>query len=150
MVIGAVLGISKDLVSEGTMSARTAFLSRLIGIYCILIAVAMGINKQATIQTVIALVHDAPLLFVFGLIVVAAGLALILSHNIWSGGALPVIVTIVGWLTLLKGLAFLFFPPPASVGIVVWGSAYEQFFYADVGAALLLGIYLTYAGFKYR
>ena len=150
MVIGAVLGISKDLVSEGTMSARTAFLSRLIGIYCILIAVAMGINKQATIQTVIALVHDAPLLFVFGSIVVAAGLALILSHNIWSGGAVPVIITIIGWSSLIKGLAFLLLPPPAAVGIVVWGPAYEHFFYLDVALAFVLGVYLAYSGFKFR
>jgi hypothetical protein len=130
------------------MTERTAFLGKLIGIYCVLVAIATGINKQATLQTVMALVRDAPLLFVFGLIVVAVGLALVLRHNVWSGGALPVIVTIVGWLTLLKGLAFLFFPPPAAVGIVVWGPVYEQYFYVDVGVVLVLGIYLTYAGFS--
>ncbi len=130
------------------MAERTAFLGKLIGIYCILLALAMGINKQATILTVAALVHDVALMFVMGLILVATGVAMTLRHNIWSGGALPVIVTIVGWLTLLKGLAFLFFPPPAAVGIVVWGHTYEQFFYLDVGAALVLGIYLTIAGFR--
>lgn len=37
---------------------------------------------------VAALVNDAPALFIFGLTIVAAGLALILSHNVWSGGTL--------------------------------------------------------------
>jgi hypothetical protein len=134
--------------SEEAMVERTAFLGKLIGIYCILVAIAMGINKQATIQTVMVLVRDGPLLFVFGLIMVAAGVAMILRHNIWSGGALPVIVTIVGWLTLLKGLAFLFFPPPSAVGIDIWGTAYERFFYLDIAAALVLGIYLTVVAFS--
>jgi len=132
------------------MSARTAFLSKLIGIYCMLIGIAMGINKQTAIQTVIMLVHDAALLFVFGLIVVAAGLAIILTHNVWSGGAVPVIVTLIGWASLLKGLAFLLLPPPAAVGIVVWGPAYEHFFYLDVALAFVLGVYLTYSGFKFN
>jgi hypothetical protein len=26
-----------------------------------------------------------------------AGLAVVVAHNVWSGGALPVVVTLVGW-----------------------------------------------------
>jgi hypothetical protein len=133
-----------------SMSARTSFLSRLIGIYCILVAIAMALNKQATVQMVLALVNNGPLMFVFGLILVAVGLAMILSHNIWTGGALPFIVTLVGWLTLVKGLLFLFLPPPAAAGIFIWGNAYEQYFYLDAAAAFILGAYLTYCGFRFR
>jgi hypothetical protein len=79
---------------------------------------------------------------------VAAGLAIVLTHNIWSGGVLTVIVTIIGWLTLIKGLVFLFMPPATAVGIVIWGSAYDQYFYLDMALALLLGIYLTYESFR--
>jgi hypothetical protein len=25
------------------------------------------------------------------------GLAMVLAHNVWSGGPLPVIVTLIGW-----------------------------------------------------
>ena len=130
------------------MSVRTVFLCKLIGISCLLVGLAIGIHKQATLDMVGALVHDAPVSLVFGLILVAAGLALILAHNVWSGGAAPVIVTVVGWATLIKGMAFLFLPPPAAVGIGVWGSDYERFFYAGVAVAIVLGAYLTYAGFK--
>lgn len=132
------------------MSSRTVFLSKLIGLYCILVSLSMGINKQATVPAVIAVVHSAPLLFIFGLILVAVGLAMILSHNAWSGGALPFIVTLVGWLTLIKGLLFLFLPPPAAMGIVLWGPAYERFFYLDIALVFILGLYLTYSGSKFR
>jgi hypothetical protein len=130
------------------MSQRTAFLAKLIGIYCILVAIPMALNKGATLAMVTALVNDAPALYVFGLTIVAAGLAIILSHNAWSGGALPVIVTLVGWLTLLKGLLFLLLPPPAAVGIEIWGNTYQHYYYLDVALALILGAYLTYGGFK--
>ena len=130
------------------MAERTAFLSKLIGIYCILVAVPMAIHKQATLQMIVALVNDAPIVYLFGLTTVAVGLALILSHNVWSGGAIPVVVTLVGWLTLLKGLLFLFLPPPSAVGIAVWGSAYQQYYYVDVALAFFLGVFLTYGGFK--
>lgn len=132
------------------MDERTTFLGKLLGIYLILVSIAMAANKAATIQTVMALVHDAPVMFVLGLILVAAGLAMILSIGWWSRGALPFVVRLISWLTLLKGLAFLFWPPSAAPGIVLWGSLYEQYFYVDVGIVFVLGAYLTFASFKAR
>jgi hypothetical protein len=132
------------------MTARTAFLSRLIGIFCIIESASMAINKQASVQTVTALVHDLPLMFVFGLILLAVGLALVLIHNLWTGGALTIVVTLVGWLTLAKGLLLLLLPPQEAVGIFIWGNIYDQFFYADVAFAFVLGVYLTYGGFKLK
>jgi hypothetical protein len=85
------------------MSARTTFFSKLIGLYLILISLAMIVHKQATIMSMNALVHNAPVLFVVGVIAVAAGLAMVLGHNVWSGGVLPVVVTLTGWLLLIKG-----------------------------------------------
>jgi hypothetical protein len=73
---------------------------------------------------------------------------LILVHNIWSGGALPVIVTLVGWLTMIKALLFLFRSPEAAAGFFLGGLHYAQLFYLYVAICLILGVYLTYGGFK--
>lgn len=127
--------------SSGCVGAR---------LYLILIGIPLAANKQASIATVIATVHDPAAAFIIGLVLVAASLALILCHTVWSGGPVPIIVTLVGWLTLIKGALFLFLPPPAAVGFVFWGSAYEQYFYADMAVVLALGLYLTYAGFAAR
>jgi hypothetical protein len=131
------------------MAASTVFLSRLIGVYCIVVGVAMALNKTATVQTVTALVNDAPLLYVFGLTVAAAGLAIVIAHNRWSG-AVAVMVSIVGWGTLIKGLFFLLLPPGAAGGIALWGVPYQRFYYAEVIVALVLGCYLAYHGFTAR
>ena len=130
------------------MSARTAFLSRLVGLYCILVSLSMVTHKRATVEMMTALVHNPPLLFIVGVITLAAGLAMILGHNVWSGGALPVIVTLIGWLTLIKGLLFLLLSPEAAVRFFLGGLHYEQSFYLYAAISLVLGVYLTYRGFR--
>jgi len=63
-------------------------------------------------------------------VALCAGLALVLAHNVWSGGALPILVTIVGWISLLKGLMILILPPQTDegLGVVVLNSNAETHF----------------------
>jgi len=131
------------------MSQRTIFLSRLIGLYCVLIGLAMLANRQTYLSTVTALVHNPPVLMITGVFALSVGLAIILAHNVWSGGALPVIITLVGWISLVKGVIFLALPPEA---VYAYFDAlhYEQLFYVFAGLTLLIGVYLTYGGFKAR
>jgi hypothetical protein len=126
------------------MSPRTLFLGRLIGLYLIVIALSMVTHKQATVEAVTGLMRNPPVLFVTGAIVVAAGLALILGHNVWSGGALPVIVTLVGWVALAKGLLILLLSPDAASEFFLGRLHYEEFYYWYTAASLMLGIYLIY------
>jgi hypothetical protein len=132
------------------MSPRTTFLSRLLGIYSIVVSLSMLAHKQATIERVTALMHNPPVLFMAGIMALGAGLAIILSHNVWSGGAQPVIVTLVGWITLVKGLLLLFLTPEAASGFFLGQLHYEQRFYWYVGISFLLGAYLTYSGLRRR
>jgi hypothetical protein len=132
---------------EGTMSPRTLFLSRLIGLYCILVALSMMSRRQATVETVTALLQNPSLIFIVGVITLAAGLAMVLAHNLWSGGALVVVVTLVGWITLFKSLLFLFLPPEMEAGVFLGQLHYQQLFYLYGAFSLVLGVYLTYGGF---
>jgi hypothetical protein len=132
------------------MSSRTIFLSRLIGLYCIVIAVSMMTRRQATVETVTALLQNPSMMLIVGIITLAAGLAVVLAHNIWSGGALVVVVTLVGWITLIKSLFFLFLPPEMEAGLFLGQLHYRQLFYLYTAISLVLGVYLTYGGFKSR
>jgi len=129
------------------MSSTTLFLSRLLGLYCILASLSLVVHKQATVSTVNMLVHNPPMLLLLGVITLAAGLAIVLGHNVWSGGLLPVIVTVVGWITLIKGLLFVFLPSDAIANLLET-IQYNQRFYLYAGVSILIGIYLTYNGFK--
>ena len=132
------------------MSSRTIFLSRLIGLYCIVIALSMMTRRQATVETVTALLQNPSMMLIVGLITLTAGLAVVLAHNIWSGGALVVVVTLVGWITLIKSLFFLFLPPEMEAGLFLGQLHYRQLFYMYTTISLVLGVYLTYGGFKSR
>jgi hypothetical protein len=132
------------------MSPRTIFLSRLIGLYCILVALSMITRRQATLESVTALLHNPSMIFIVGIITLAAGLAMALAHNIWSGGALAVVVTLVGWITLIKSLFFLFLPPEVEARLFLQQLHYQEFFYFYGAVSLVLGVYLTHGGFTSR
>jgi hypothetical protein len=134
-------------LEKDTMSARTIYLGKLIGLYCVLLALVLISHKQASVDMVTALVHDAPVLFVVSLMAMVAGLAIVLAHNVWSGGALPVVVTLVGWISLIKGLIFLLLPPDTSFAYFE-ALRYGQFFYGYMSITLVLGIYLTFSAFR--
>ena len=132
------------------MQPRTIYLSRLIGLYCILFVLSLAIHKQATVDSVTALIQNPPLMLLLSIITVAAGLAMILAHNLWSGGALPVVVTIVGWLVLIKGMTSLLLPSGAYIEIMLGWLRDPVLFYVCLTPSFLIGIYLTYEGFRPR
>src|SRR5215472_7021865 len=129
------------------MSPRTIYLGKLLGLYCVIATLVMMSHKQTTVNTMTALVHDAPLLFYASVLAMVAGLAIVLAHNIWSGGALPVLVTLLGWAAFIKGLVFMSLPPMASVAYYE-ALRYGQLFYVYTGITFIVGLYLTYASFR--
>jgi putative exporter of polyketide antibiotics len=132
------------------MSRRTLFLSKLIGLYCILIGLSMMTRGQATVETVTALLQNSAMTLILGVITLAAGLAMVLAHNIWSGSVLAVVVTLIGWMALVKSLFFLFLPHEMEAGLFLGQLHYRQLFYVYAAISLALGVYLTYGGFKSR
>ena len=129
------------------MPPLTIYLAKLVGLYCIIVAFAMSANKQRALKTVNEWVRSPPLMMLTSVITIALGLALVIGHNVWRGGALPITVTIVGWLTLIKGLTFLALPPAQCVRLYD-GLQYERFFFVFMGVSLALGLYLSIAAFS--
>ena len=129
------------------MSARTIFLSRLIGLYSLVTSVSMLMHKGAMVETVAALANAPPLLLIGGMFTLLAGLALVLSHNLWSGGALPLVNTLLGWVLLFRGIVLVFISPGGAAALYE-ALHFEQLYYLYVAIPLALGLYLTGAGFK--
>jgi hypothetical protein len=132
------------------MTARTIFLSRLIGLYCILVVPSMVLQRQATVDWMAALFNNAALMWVLSVITLTIGLAMVLAHNVWSGGALAVVVTLVGWAALIKGLLFLFLPSGVESALILSVLRNPLLFYVWMTPSLLIGVYLTYGGFTSR
>jgi hypothetical protein len=70
-----------------------------------------------------------------------AGPSMVLSHNIWSGGALPAVVTLLG----LRGRLLLMLPHETILGGFEM-SRFGDLFYLYGTIPLVLGLCLAYAG----
>ena len=125
------------------MSRLTIFLARLIGLFTVLLIAALLLRGSAMVETAIA---DRPLMLTYAIISLAIGLAMILGHNVWSSGVLPVAVTLVGWLILAKGLLLLFLTPETLTQFFE-RMHYGEHIYIYVAPSLVIGLYLTWAGF---
>lgn len=128
------------------MQPRTRFLARLFGLFLAIVGVEMLTAEPGMVAVANSLVHDRAATLVVSLVCLAAGLATVLGHNIWSGGAATVLVTVLGWLLVLRGILLLFLPPRAlqAMVAVVGGPVW---IYIAGTIVLGLGAYLTYAGF---
>ena len=111
------------------MSTTTVFLGKLIGLYLIAISIGMLASRRRTLAALDQMARSGPWMLFSSMVATAAGLAVVLAHNVWSGGALAAAVTIAGWAALVKGLALLTIPPGAlasSYGAV----GFERYFHA--------------------
>src|SRR5271157_4244501 len=128
------------------MSVRTVFLARLFGLYCLIMAAALLSQPEAFVTIVHALMADAPLVLIAGVFTLFGGLAIVLLHNYWSGGALTIIITLLGWLTLIKAVVLVVLP--STKLIAMYGGISSTHILISGSLTLLLGIYLTVAGFR--
>jgi hypothetical protein len=128
------------------MKPLTVYLGRLLGLFTLVTGFWLLTERQTTLSTIPALLGNRPAMVIFAIIALAGGLAIVLAHNIWSGGALPILVTLIGWLTLIRGLLFLFLPPEATLYILA-AMQFERLFYIYLAIPFVLGIYLTYLAF---
>ena len=128
------------------MSQLTVFLARLLGLFTILVVAALLLRGNALVEAAVA---NQPVMLVYGIISLGLGLAMVLGHNVWSGGVLPVVITLVGWLILLKGLLLLALAPETLTqfyGQMHYGVHFDLYLIPS----LVIGLYLSWAGFTAR
>jgi vacuolar-type H+-ATPase subunit I/STV1 len=124
----------------------TKFFAKFLGLWALLVASAMISNRDATASAINALFADPALVFVTGVFTLAIGLAIVILHNRWSGGALAVVVTLYGWIASIKGMLFLCLPSPLQAALYQ-SLHFQEYFYGYFVVSLVLGAYLTYGGF---
>ena len=125
------------------MSRLTVFLARLIGLSTILIVGGVLLRGSAIVEGTAA---DGPVMLAYAIISLALGIAMILGHNVWSGGVLPVVVTLVGWLIFAKGLTLLLLAPDGLSRLFAQ-MHYGANYYFYLAPAFVIGLYLTWGGF---
>jgi hypothetical protein len=89
--------------------ATSRTIAGLVGPTLVALAAATVLNVGSFPALVEGVSRDPALVLVSGILMFVAGLAIVRAHNCWAGGW-AVVVTVIGWLALLGGLARMLFP----------------------------------------
>ena len=123
----------------------TSFIAQLLGLYMALAGVLMLVKKQTMLELVPKFTETAALTYFLGSLRVLIGLAIVLTHNMWVG-TLGTIMIVLGWVTLLRGLAMLLLPIETERKLLAIFTR-TNVWYAAAIVAIVLGAWLAYAGF---
>lgn len=119
-------------------------LAQILGLYLLLMSAAMLINKSYYQETLITMLQNSGVMFLIAVISLLCGVLLVVFHNIWVPDW-RVVITLLAWLGLLKGVVRLFFPNT----ILKWSHCIQNHgvYYSSLGICAVVGLYLIYKGF---
>jgi vacuolar-type H+-ATPase subunit I/STV1 len=122
----------------------TRFFSRVLGPFLIIFdvtAVARASDMQSLLSQFEA---NSMWTFVTGAFILLLGLTIVAAHQIWRGAA-AIIVSLLGWLIVLRGLLLVAFPKFfASLANDMIGA--QGWWITACIVFALVGVYLTYVG----
>jgi hypothetical protein len=132
----------KAMKSHATTESRAC--ARVIGPFLVIVT-ATAIARAESLRTLLADFQESPVWPWFsGVFVLLLGLVVVALHNQWRG-APAIMVSVLGWLTVLKGLLlmalpqdYLAFASSALDAIAWWRVAFV--------AMALIGLYLSFVG----
>ncbi|MBU1018291.1 hypothetical protein KKA33_04670 [Patescibacteria group bacterium] len=120
------------------------FLAKVIGIVYVVAGLSMFFNAKYYQKLLPELIKNTVWTFTMGLISLVVFFIWVLSHNVWEGW--PLLVTLFGWIALLKSAIMLLFPE--------WMKKMSLVFmkWVDVkawwgGVGLFVGLLFSYFGF---
>jgi len=128
-------------------AASTKTWARIFGLWTLLAVAGMVANRQNTVFVVDGFFTNATLMWSVGVFTSLVGIAAVVTHHRLTGGPVAVVVTLYGWLVLVKGLMFLWLPAPVEQAFY-HSLQFGRYFYLYFIVALAFGAYLTYGGFK--
>ena len=85
------------------------FLAKLIGPVLIVIGLGLLVKQSDFREMATDFLSSRAMIFLAGLLTLVTGLAIVLTHNVWVFNW-PVIITILGWLSIVGGVFRILFP----------------------------------------
>ena len=120
------------------------FLAKVLGLYLVIVPLAVLVNRKHLPRLVEEFSTNVGLNILASIFALVLGLLLVVSHNVWTADW-RVLVTILGWLTLAKGVVRLLFlermQKLSALSLKPWWAVVLVLF-------VLVGLYLSYVGFS--
>ena len=123
----------------------SVFLARLLGPLRLLPGVGLLVNPRAFRTMATEVVGSITLVYLFGLFDFAAGLAIVLVHNVWTVNW-RVLITLIGWLLLIRGTARILITDTL-MGFAKTLIRNKQLYLVSGGVLVIFGLVLCYFGY---
>lgn len=119
----------------------TLALARIFSIYFITLGLSIALHPARFRSWYKSALNDDSLLLLGGVVALLTGSVIVSIHNVWVLGW-PVIITLLGWSSLVKGISVFCIPgfPNAFSGVMLISDIY----YRGIGAIwTLIGLFLA-------
>lgn len=116
------------------------FLARVYGLYLMIMAVLLLVKSDYCMQIIRDLFQKQTLVFAVGWNTLILGILVVIGHNIWEF-SWKTTITVLGYLTLLKGVALLYLPELMKRYNFSSSTGKHRFIY---GILFLLGVFLFF------
>jgi len=121
------------------------FLGRLLGPLLLLTGAGIVLNPKSFRTIAGEVVRSVTLVYLFGFMDLAAGLAIVLTHNVWVA-SWRVLITLIGWLLLIRG-AVRIVAPEIVMGYAAKVIRNKQVIPSAGAVVGVLGLVLCYFGY---
>ena len=121
------------------------FLARLLGPLFLIVGASVLFNPKAFRDIAAEVIRSVTLVYLFGFLDFAAGLAIVLTHNVWLM-SWRVLVTLIGWFLLIRGAARVLIPETI-MGYAAKMIRNKQMIPAAGVVSGIIGLVLCYFGY---
>ena len=119
------------------------YLAEIWGVSMVVVSLALLV-KEKHLKRLFAAMETETGLFSWGLVSFVIGISMILANNVWVA-SWQVVVTILGWMSLVKGLSLLFLPEMTKFMVKKMENA--SFLPYALVIMVFVGLAITYFGF---
>jgi drug/metabolite transporter (DMT)-like permease len=119
-----------------SIMGNTNVIAQVLGIFFVVVGISIVANGKATAGAVEESVQSKGMMFMWGVLALLIGAVIVVFSNVWTSG-LALLVTILGWLALVKGTFILLLPGAAA-------SLYKK--YGKSGLLVVAGVVIVVLG----
>jgi hypothetical protein len=142
------LNLIRVMPAKGQDMPTSIFLAKLMGPVFLAVGAALILNGVAVRALVQEFLDSPALIFLSGLMTLPAGLAIVLTHNVWIADW-PILITILGWLLVVGGAVRLVAPQrAAAIGRTMFANPATM--NISTGVTGVIGVLLCYFGYIHR
>ncbi len=125
--------------------STSIFIARLLGPLFVVVGIAVPLKTQMFRAILREFNQSRALLYLAGVLGLVGGLAIVLTHNLWVRDW-RLIITLIGWVTILRALVTIF-QPQWIVALAGKIGENRSWLVSAAVADLLIGLILSYFGY---